>query len=196
MRSDAEPACFAQWRTGARASVELCLGPLDQAAIELLLDSLALPGIPASALAEPLARHTGGNPLFVLETLSAVMAQGMPLKSDDMLRLPAPGNAASLIERRLALLSPPALRLARIAAIAGGDFSVELAAYVLQTRPLDLAEAWRELEAAHIIRGNAFANDLILDVTQRSLPAPIEQVLRQQIAGFLAGTSPSGSTGL
>jgi DNA-binding SARP family transcriptional activator len=194
IRSGAEPARFAQWREGENASraVELRLGPLDLAAIARLLDSVALPGIAAEAWAAPLARHTGGNPLFVLETLSAIAAQGMmPAKEDDVLRLPASRSAASLIERRLGLLSPPALRLARVAAIAGGAFSVELAAYVLQSHPLDLAQAWRELEAARIIRGSAFASDLILEVARRSLPAPIEQALCRQVSAFLAGTRPS-----
>ena len=67
------------------------------------------------ALAAPLARHTAGNPYFVLETLGALVAQPDAHNG----RLPTTPSVGALIERRLAQLSQPALRLARVAALAG-----------------------------------------------------------------------------
>lgn len=153
-------AWIAQHETSALASVRLA--PLVEDAVQELLDSLALPGIDAARLAPALTRHTGGNPLFVLETLRSLLMQDRSL-SDETQRLPAPASVGELIERRLTRLSPRALKLARVAAIAGSDFSAELAAAVIGEPVLELADAWRELETAQIIRDGVFAHELIRD---------------------------------
>ncbi len=99
--------------------------------------------------------------------------------------LPQPTTVAALVERRLAQLSAPALKLARTAALAQASFSAELAATVLELHPLDIAEPWRELEAAQVIRDGAFAHDLIFEATRASVPAPIAQLLHRRIAIYL-----------
>ena len=176
-------------RTESHEVSRIDLGPLDVPAIEVLLTSLALPDFDAHAWAGSLARHTGGNPLFILETLSALLAQDATALKSAAAHLPSPGSVGQLIERRLQKLSRDALKLARVAALAGQDFSVALAACVLSAHPLDLAESWRELEAAQIIRadleGSAFAHDLILETTLRSVPAPIAVVMHRGIAAEL-----------
>ncbi len=173
-------------RTESHEVSRIDLGPLNVPAIEALLTSLALPDFDAHSWAGSLARHTGGNPLFILETLAALLAQDATALKGAAVHLPAPGSVGQLIERRLQKLSRDALKLARVAALAGQDFSVALAACVLSAHPLDLAESWRELEAAQIIRadleGSAFAHDLILETTLRSVPAPIAVVMHRKIA--------------
>jgi len=187
VRGAEKPTQLTEWhaKVDPDALVEVSLGPLDVPGIEALLVSLALPEIDAKAWAEPLARHTGGNPMFILETLSSVLAAGAVQRSGAAVRLPAPGNVGQLIERRLTLLSAAALRLARTAAIAGQDFNADLAAHVLKTHPLDLSEAWRELENAQVMRENAFAHDLIFEATVKGVPAPIAQLLHRDIAAYL-----------
>src|SRR5262249_11267602 len=76
------------------------------------------------------------------------------------------------------------------AAIAGSDFEPELAAHVLQTNELALADAWTELEAAQVLKGAAFAHDLVYESTLRSVPTPIAQQTHRRIAQFL---EPRGS---
>ena len=98
-------------------------------------------------------------------------------------------RSATLIERRLAQLSPAALRLARVAALAGADFNAALAAHVLQSHPLDLTEAWAELERAHVLRGDGFVHDLIGDVAARAVPGPIAELLHRGIAEYLEAQS-------
>ena len=187
VRANERPAQLAEWRRLADPGllVEVQLAPLDAAAIEALLASLALPDLDPRAWAEPLARHTGGNPLFILETLNALLAQDGTRLTGTVANLPAPGSVGQLIERRLGQLSAPALRLARVAALAGQDFSAELAAQVIGTHALDLTEAWRELESAQVIRENAFAHDLIFEATLRSIPVPIARLLHREIARYL-----------
>ena len=128
----------------------MALPPLTEADVRQLLDSLALEGIDSAALAGPLARAHGRQ--SVLRPRDARRARGAA-RCGTRSRLPTAPSVGALIERRLAQLSPAALRLARVAALAGADFSAALAAHVLQSHPLDLTEAWAELERAHVLRG-------------------------------------------
>jgi len=182
---DAEaPPALLGWEQaeGGTALLPIPLTPLAEADVRRLLESLALDGVDPVALAAPIVRHTGGNPFFVLETLGALVSQ--PDRGGAA--LPTTASVGALIERRLAQLSPAALRLARVAALAGVDFGAELAAHVLQSHPLDLAEAWSELERAQVLRGDGFAHDLIRDVALRSVPGPISELLHRGIAEYLA----------
>jgi DNA-binding SARP family transcriptional activator/tetratricopeptide (TPR) repeat protein len=188
VRSGEVPAQFAKWRAEFAPDEArwLELEPLNEGAVAELLESLAIPDLDPQDWARPLARHTGGNPMFILETLLAMLAgktAGMP--RHDM-KLPAPAHIGQLIERRLNQLSAQALRLARVAALAGQDFSAALAAQVLGVHLLDIAEPWRELELAQVIRDQGFAHDLIFEATLRSVPAPIARALHKDIAAHLA----------
>jgi DNA-binding SARP family transcriptional activator/tetratricopeptide (TPR) repeat protein len=183
VRGAETPVALSVWEgveVGA-AFIEVALPPFTEADVRQLLDSLALDGIDSARLAGPLAQHTGGNPYFALETLGAMVAQPGGTGG----RLPMTPTVGALIERRLAQLSPAALRLARVAALAGADFGAALAAHVLQSHPLDLTEAWAELERAHVLRGDGFVHDLIRDVAARAVPGPIAELLHRGIAEYL-----------
>lgn len=86
-----------------------------------------------------LHQRSGGNPLFALETLKLAWSDGTITLPDG---LPRPQSLAQLIGQQLARLSSPALQLARVAAVAGVDFSIPLAQTLLQRNALDLADAW------------------------------------------------------
>ena len=161
----------------------LALGSLDEAQMAELIDSLAIDGLDAAKLAPLLARHTGGNPMYALETIKHLIAGGGVAL--DASALPRPASVGQLIERRLRQLAPQALQLARVAAVAGVDFSIELAESVLDTRALALADAWRELEAAQVLRGNAFAHDLVHEATLAGVPAPIAAHTHAAVAAWL-----------
>jgi DNA-binding SARP family transcriptional activator/tetratricopeptide (TPR) repeat protein len=163
----------------ARQLATVTLRPLNLAQVSELIESLALPDLDAQRLAPALLKHTGGNPMFALETLKDLLLSGAPATAE---RLPNPTTVAALVERRLAQLSPAALKLARVAALAGTSFTAALAAAVLDLHPLDIAEPWRELEAAQVIRDDAFAHDLIFEATRASVPEPIARLLHRRIA--------------
>ncbi|MDP1532965.1 MAG: AAA family ATPase, partial [Rubrivivax sp.] len=166
----------------------LVLAPLDRDQVADLVHSLGLPGLDATALAPRLHRHTGGNPLFVLETLKQMQAADAASS-----RLPASATVGALIERRLRALDGETLALARLAAIAGPDFSPALAEQVTGRPALALADAWAALEAAQVLRDNAFAHDLVLEATLRGIPQPIAQHLHAAVARHLqhAGAEPA-----
>lgn len=162
-------------------SVRIELAPLTLPQMTELVESLGIEGLNASQMAAALMRQTGGNPLFALETLKASVGQ-----YSGAAQLPTVTSVGALIERRIGRLSPEAIRLARCAAVAGQDFSAELAAHVLGVRPLDLADGWAELEHAQVFRDGAFAHDLIYEAALASVPAPIARQLHGEIARFLS----------
>ena len=182
-RANEQPAAVTAWigALDVQRMARIELGPLDQNAVAELLASLALPGLDAAGWAPRLHRHTGGNPMFILETLRALGQGDSALTT----ALPLPENLRLLIDRRLAQLLPLALKLARVAALAGSDFSVDLAAEVLGVHALDLHDAWQELEAAHVMQGGAFAHDLIFEAMRDSVPLALRQWLHQRIATWL-----------
>lgn len=162
----------------------VALAPLDTRQMQALIESLRLPEVDAARLAGPLVRHTGGNPLFALETLKDLVLGGMS-QATAAGTLPQPVTVGTLIERRLRQLSAPAMALARVAAIAGVDFSIELAEHVLKTPALALADAWAELESAQVLVGAAFAHDLVYDATLRTVPQEIARHAHAAIGEWL-----------
>lgn len=171
---------------------EIALQPLGLAEVDALLFSLALPRLEPHTLAPAMARHTGGNPQFVLETVKLLFAENNAVAFAAG-RLPLPQAVGRLIERRLGQLGTPALRLARVAAVAGSDFSLALAAGVLDVAPLDLADAWAELQAAAVFAEDRFAHDLVAETVAVGVPAAIGRSLHERIAVALAATgAPAG----
>ncbi len=159
------------------------LGPLQGEAFERFVQSLSLePPLHAQQVRQ-LARHTGGNPLFALETLRELLAT--PLGHRD-LAMPVPPDVQQIIRARLSRLSPAAAALARVAALSVPDFTAELAAEVMDTPALALADAWAELESAQVLSGESFAHDLVQEAARQITPEPIARHLHRRIAKHLA----------
>ncbi|MFO1326985.1 MAG: AAA family ATPase [Rubrivivax sp.] len=158
----------------------LALSPLGAADMIELVRSLQLPALDAEAIGPRLLQHTGGNPLFALATLQQLLRADAGTSL-----LPRPESVGALIDRRLRQLSETALALARVAAIAGPAFGPGLAESVLGRRAIELTDAWAELESAQVIRDSAFAHDLVLEATLRSIPQAIGRHLHAAVAAHL-----------
>jgi DNA-binding SARP family transcriptional activator/tetratricopeptide (TPR) repeat protein len=171
-----------QTLTEGGALAPLLLTPLDAPRMAELVDSLGLPGIDGAALAPLLVQRTGGNPLFALETLKLAWQEGTLGHPAD---LPRPASVGQLIGQQLALLTPDALALARVAALADVDFSLELASAVLGRDVLQLTDAWSELESRQVLRGSAFAHDLVYETVLAGVPEVIARHLHGQMAAWL-----------
>ncbi|MBC8055516.1 MAG: AAA family ATPase, partial [Rhizobiales bacterium] len=168
--------------------VQASLAPLDLAQVRDIIESLELDAFRSEDDARTLLRRCGGNPLYLLETLKAALANGAIEPGGSLslqVQRPVAGTLHVLIERRIARLSPDAVRLARCAAVAAPDFSIEMASQVLGLRTLDLADPWAELEAAQVLRDGAFAHDLIYEAALASVPAAVARRLHAEIAAFL-----------
>jgi len=186
--AEAPPAAAAlrQALTELRRLAVVPLAPLDASACAQLLQTLALPGLDGVAqwpqLVPQLVRHSGGNPLFLLETLKQGLEDGSLARGV----LPLPNSVGALIEQRLKRLSEPALALARVAAIAGVDFCIELAEAAIGQSAVQLASAWRELHDAQVLREEVLAHDLVADATLRGVPPVVARRVHAQCAAWLA----------
>jgi DNA-binding SARP family transcriptional activator len=163
-------------------AVRIEIEPLTTDSITTLVHGLGIDD--AEKLVPGLARYTGGNPLFILETLKYLietntLKQGLPS------RLAPQGKVATLIARRLQRLSPSALNLARVASVGVTDFTMDLAASVLERPTMELAEAHAELETSQILRGNAFSHDLVFEAVLANIPVAVKQLLHSRTAKYL-----------
>lgn len=163
------------------------LQPLTLAEVAELVDTLGIAGLSGQRAAPALLQRSGGNPLFLLETLKAGWLQRGAAGADELPLVPvATPGVHALIERRISRLSVAAVQLARCAAVAAPDFSIELAAHVLALRTIDLADPWAELEAAQVLVDGAFAHDLIFEAALASVPVPVARQLHAEVAAFLS----------
>lgn len=165
------------------------LGPLNVSGVEAFIASLMLPSLPAKSLptaATALLQRTGGHPFVLLELLRAdpdAWADDFSASNDGA----SYEHLLSMIERRLGQLPAPTLRLARLAALAGGAFSLKLAAAVLGVHELDLADAWRGLTDAGLMQPDGMVYDLAREAALRTIPDAIARNLHEQIAVSLQG---------
>jgi DNA-binding SARP family transcriptional activator len=164
----------------------LTLLPLSLVGVQELLASLALVDLRIEQWAPALLQRTGGNPLYLLQTLTAAFEsrtlQGEP--PDDS--MPTSASILTLLTARLEKLSAPARAIARLASVAGPDFTVELACRLLQVTPTALADPWLELQTAHVMQGGRFAHDLIRDASALITPQDLRLLMHAQVAAALA----------
>ena len=128
---------------GSGQAVEVELGPLDQAdtiALARNVSGLEL----EDERVELVYTETEGNPLFVVEWMRAGIAGG------DLRELPP--KAHSVIEARLAQLSPAAQELASLAATVGRAFTFDVLVRASPRSEEELVEALDELWERRIVR--------------------------------------------
>lgn len=156
--------------------------PLGTDGLNQLLSHLEIPDV--TSLAVSLEQYTGGNPMYVLETIKNLLETG-GIQRGLPQHFPPPQKIGALIRHRLERLSSGALRLARVAAVAGADFSLSLATRVLEVNALELSEPLLELETAQVLIGERFAHDLIFEATLEGVPKSIQQLVHQKTAVYL-----------
>ncbi len=165
------------------------LGPLSAEEIASLVRHLELPVLLERTA--DVVRAAGGYPLYVLEiarSLVAVRLDGQSATEGDV-PLPVNERLRSLVRHRLATLSDDALRVARVAAIAGAPFDVALVADMLETTPIDLTDAFSELERAQVVDGTLFTHDVLAESVLESLPRMVRAHLHGRAAKCLVARS-------
>jgi DNA-binding SARP family transcriptional activator len=173
------------------------LEPLGALNIAEMLEDLIPDNVQGQALANALHRFTGGNSLFVLETIRALREQGgletlTAERFENRRRvagLPRTAKVQTIIQRRLERLSTPARDLAQVAAVAGEHFTLELGAKVLETPVLELSRAAVELEAVHVWHGLRFSHDLLFETTLEHIPESLKPLLHGRVLDGLEGSS-------
>ena len=175
-------ALLSAWSQDARVT-RIDLAPLGDTGVHDLLASLDLPGQRADHVAGRLQAQFGGNPAFLLESLKLMLSLGASY--DDVKSIPVAPGIEAVVQRRVALLSPPARHIAQLAAIAGGGFSAGLAAAALACPVFSLAEPMRELELRQVLYGRQFVHDLVASAVERSIPAAVAEFMHRFVADYL-----------
>ncbi len=164
----------------------MVLPMLSAAAGSELLASLGLADLSVEQWAPVLQQRTGGNPLYMLQLLTAAYAAGTLHRDPALADLQAPVSLSALLATRLEKLSPAARAIARLASVAGPDFTLPLACELLHTTPSAMADPWLELQLAHVMSDGNFAHDLIREASRQITPIAVRQLIHAQVADALA----------
>ena len=177
------------------------LEPLNADHVSQMLTNL-MPNTPRpEELSVVLHQFTGGNPLFVLETVRALSERGgfeqlTAERFENRRRvtgLPRTPKVQTIISRRFERLSSSAQDLARLAAIMGEEFTLERASKILQIKQLELLKSHEELEVAQVLRGSRFSHDLIFETVLEGIPEAARIVLHGLVLDVLEDSAtPEG----
>ena len=137
----------------------------------------------------------GGNPLFVIELVRALVDEGAIEVGDgraEASRTALPPTLRLTILRRLSLLPEDALNPLRLASILGATFSVAELALVTGQTPAQLLPALGAAVAAGLLTESgdrlAFRHDLVRDAVYTDLPVAVRKGLHRH-AGEVLGAA-------
>ncbi len=141
-------------------------------------------------------RHTGGNPLFVLNVLDDLVARGLLLDQDrkwasnmdlEMITLGTPDDVRRVIAAQFERLPPTASTVLEVASVAGSTFSVPTVAGASGLAAGDVEATLAGLERQHRFvrrRGTRFEFDHVLyrDVLYDRIPPGRRAILHREVA--------------
>lgn len=191
------------WLRGERARSITLLG-LDEHQTGELARAVAGASV-SDADAHRLHARTGGNPLFIGETVRAIVDEGA-LTSDGRLAIGERGGSAvpvtlrALLGGRIDALSADARTVLRVAAVLGMAFRETTVDDVLDD-PVDPAIYDRLADAAMIVPLDAtggwrFCHPLIHDAAYSSLLATDRRALHARVADRIERRNPDGPVGV
>ena len=167
---------------GPGRATTVSLGPLPEPALARLLAHLSGQPQGAPRFAAWLHARSAGNPLFALESLRALFAQGR-LTEDaagwhhvldglaagyDELSLPA--RVAEVVRSRIEALGDATQRVLRVCAVAGDARWLEPLAQVSGLSAMGLGEALGEAQQASVLQGRRFAHELLRQAVLEGMP--------------------------
>lgn len=149
--------------------------------------------------ANQLYRDTEGNPLFVVEMVRAALGRGDEEHADGNLLgtaihphslTPLPSKVQTVIESRLAQLTPFAHKLAELAATIGRNFTFQLLVRASENSEDEVMGGLDELWQQHIVREQSaniydFSHDKIREVMYEEISATRRRLLHRRIAQAL-----------
>jgi len=155
----------------------------------------ALGYAPPVSFAKHLIMETGGNPLFLLETLRILLQSTQNMTEESLPSyLPLVGSLRALMRDRLRNLRPQTRQVLVTAAVIGNEFTVRILQEAVQASVDDLVDALEELEKSHLIRpsrektrteGYVFIHDKIREVLLAELSQARRQTLHLRVAKAL-----------
>jgi predicted ATPase len=130
----------------------LSITPLDQEEVGVLAHYI-LGDTFTPSIVPRLERETGGNPLFILETLRLLLDYSFdPQIAPAMEHLPLAGPVHTLIRERLQQLAPYDAQVLSMAAIIGNEFSVDLLESTCMLPPEQVVKSLESLAQLNLIK--------------------------------------------
>ena len=149
---------------------------------------------PSESLVNRLSLETGGNPLYLLETLRALQETHVPLNEESFSTLPLTLSLRALISTRVDVLSPNALNTLQTAAVIGNEFSLNFLSEVSNQIDQEVISALEELETHQLIEiipqaqrevSYRFIHSTIREILIEGINPLKKQWLHRQIANGL-----------
>ncbi len=182
---------------GSHLLAELKLEPLTNDDVRALLTNLIGPKGGPDKFSDWLAKRSGGNPFFALETLKNLFDAGLLEVKDttwhsrlddftqDYSELDIPASVQELISRRLSQLSEAAQRVLQAASVMQQGFSPKLLSQVVGLSEWGVVEALELAEANNLTHSETFQHDLLRQSIYAALPPVRRKLLHAQVAGVL-----------
>lgn len=163
------------------------LEPLGLPEIEELLGGIDRRAV---ALGADLLQVTGGNPLFVVETLKHLLETGQIDETWEPLgELEPPERIGALLRRRLERLTPLARRVLGVVALLDSTDAV-LVSSTLRADELEVAQALSEAQQSHMLGEiGTFSHDALRQVALSFLPEAVRRALHRRAAQVLENQS-------
>jgi DNA-binding SARP family transcriptional activator len=183
---------------GSRLLAELKLGPLSSENVRALLANLIGTATGPDKFSDWLAKRSGGNPFFALETLKSLFDSGLLESKDntwhshldnltqDYSELDVPASVSELITRRLTQLSEATQRVLQAASVMHQGFSPKVLAQIVGLSEWGVMEALEGAEANNLTHGDTFQHDLLRQSIYTALPPVRRKLLHAQVASVLA----------
>lgn len=164
---------------------------LDQTELmALCLHTFGMP-VPAS-FAEKLHHTSGGNPFFALETLRAMLEDGLSPLSPN-LTLPTPRSVQDLLTNRLQLVSMAASKFIAVAAIFGEIFDPATVQIIAELNSVQTARVLEELEQRALIEpadqsheAYKFTHPHVREAVLSTLHTARKKALKHKVQEYLA----------
>ncbi len=188
----------------ARECSHVPVRALDEGGVAAMINGMS-GRAPSARVVRAVHRATGGNPLFVREVSSGLLANSptiqIGLTGDSFIdRRTLSATVRSTIGGRLASVSEEAIQALKLAAVFGAEFDLLILEDISEIGPDNLLEVLEEVEAAGIVcevvgvRGRyRFVHGLVRDELYEELPLSVRIRLHQRIAEALEGFSPGGA---
>ncbi len=190
-------AALAGWRSRGELT-RVRLEPIAESGAAVLMADLMNVAEGPALFSRRLWERTGGNPLFMLETLRALFDAGV-LRTDDSgwhtsidditvdySELDLPPRVTEVIGRRLDRLDPAAVRVLEVLALAPVAVAPSLVAKITGLSLPATLQALDGAEAAGFVTAGRFRHDLLREATSARLSPTRAKVSRTLLAGALA----------
>ena len=170
-------------------TIEISLSPLTTEEVAALAQSLNASDLGHNQLTA-LFEDTGGNPLFVVETIRAGQSKA-DSDSVDSDETGLPPKIHAVIRSRFSQLSPETQVLANLAAVNGRSFGYEVLLAASSVDEDELVDSLDELLHKQIIREQSadvydFSNDTMRDVLYNGISRTRRRLLHRRLARALA----------